>query len=548
MWNQNILRISLVLGLFAIWEWVGSYSQLHVFLLPSPSSIWLRFIERPERFFWHAGITLKEMFGGISLAFSAAFPLAWLMFRWRTIGSLLQPFFVLIQCIPMFVLAPLMVFWFGWSYIAIVIPTALMIFFPLTIALYQGLQSTPAHLLDFFRIHQATQWQVFTKLQLPWALPHILSGLKISTSIAGIGAVAGEWAGAQEGLGVLMMESRRSTDIQTLFSALFCLAAISIALYSFILMLEKKWIFRMAKNGLMMLAMLALILCGCSGKNESKDIRLLLDWLPNPNHVPIYAGIEGEIFKKHGLDLRILKIRDPSDGIPYLTSGQADISLFYTTETIRANRRGAHLQPIGILIDRPLNSILFRKDRGINQPSDLNGKVIGYCSDGSGSLMLEHLLQIYGVKPGRMLNVSFDLVGSLGLGHVDAVFGAFWNIEGEHLRSLGVDTGHYDVSQLGYPSYNELIFITREGFASATPGFAEAFQNALRESIQFSVENPEAAFQLYAEANPDKSNQTLAWEKKAWEVTIPLLAQNQEIRQEDWTNLAAWLETKGYFK
>ncbi len=184
-------------------------------------------------------ITLKEMFAGFFLALLVAFPLAWTMMRYHSSRSLLQPLFIIIQCIPMFTLAPIMVVWFGWGAMAIIIPTALMIFFPLTLNIYQGLRSTPEDLLEFFHANQATAWQTFFKLRLPWSLPHIFAGFRISAAVAGVSAVAGEWAGAQNGLGVLMLESRRNTDLEITFGALFCLTTISTALYLLILYVEK---------------------------------------------------------------------------------------------------------------------------------------------------------------------------------------------------------------------------------------------------------------------------------------------------------------------
>lgn len=543
-----LLSALTIAGVILSWEYVsGSIGRLS-FLLPSPSSIWQQLAERPERFLLHSLVTVKEMLGGMFLGCLAAFPLAWMMFRWKRIGSVLQHFFVLVQCIPMFVLAPLMVFWFGISYTAIVIPTFLMIFFPLTITFYRGLASTPPHYLDFFRHQQATPWQLFTKLQLPWSLPYFCAGLRISASIAGIGAVAGEWAGGQEGLGVLMVESRRAADLQTLFAALFCLAVSSLLIYGSILLIEKKCFTRFSTIGVLVLIISCSFMAGCQKEREKTSTRLLLDWLPNPNHVPIYAGIENRIFENHRINLEILKIRDPADGIPFLLTKQADISLFYTPETIRANYRGMHLNPIGVLISQPLNSLIFRKDSGIKNPNHLQNKVIGYSSDGSGALMIAHLLSMNGVSPKKIVNHSFDLVGSLGLGHVDAIFNCFWNIEGEHLRSLGIETDYFDVAQLGYPTYNELIFIAREGSPEAESQFVNAFQEALQESIRFCHAYPEEAFNAYARANPDKSTQTLKWEKNAWNLTLPLLAQSQKIDEEEWVTLTEWLLSKKYFQ
>lgn len=550
MAKPAVWSVCIFIAFLLLWEGICQNYGFSSFLIPAPSTILSRLYQHPERFFLHAAVTFKEMVGGLMIALCAAFPLAWLMLRWGPVAPHLQSIFVFIQCIPMFVLAPLMVFWFGWTYTAIIVPTALMIFFPLTITLYQGLRSTPEGFLDFFRFHQATPWQLLIKLQLPWSMPHLFAGLKISASIAGIGAVAGEWAGGQEGLGVLMLESRRAVDLPTLFSALFCLVAITLVFYGAIMVLERRWAVYCTKIGPALVICLCLLLGGCtSGGNEkSRPTRLLLDWLPNPNHVPLYVGIENKIFEKHGIDLQILKIQDPSDGIPFLASGQADISVFYTTETIRANSQGAHLQPIGVLINRPLNSLIYPKGLGINDPKDLQGKVIGYSSDGSGSLMLEHLLKLNGIQPKKTLNVSFDLIGNLGMGHVDAIFGAFWNIEREHLRYLGIDAGYFDVAQLGYPSYSELILIAREGSPQTSQAFVNAFQEALQESIQFCLDKPKEAFDQYGKANLDKSKETLTWERWAWEKTLPLLATSQQIDGKEWDFLTDWLRKNRYME
>ncbi|MFQ5729593.1 MAG: ABC transporter permease, partial [Waddliaceae bacterium] len=232
------------LCIFGCWEVFSRIYKDLLFVLPSPSNILFCIWERKDRFLFHTLVTLNEMAGGFLVAFLLAFPLAWIMTLWTASRIVLQPIFVVIQCIPMFTLAPIMILWFDWSYTAIVIPMALMIFFPLTMNIYQGLRSTPKHLVDYFRINEATTWQLFVKLQLPWALPNIFSGIRISTAIAGIGAVAGEWAGAQAGLGLLMLESRRAADLEVTFGALFCLTFLSMFLYIIMILLEKRVITR----------------------------------------------------------------------------------------------------------------------------------------------------------------------------------------------------------------------------------------------------------------------------------------------------------------
>ncbi len=541
--KNGLTTFLVVVLLIGIWEISAlSIAELRL-VLPSPSAILHRIISSPSRFLFHAQVTLGEMMAGFLLAFVSAFPLAWMMDLWLSARTILQPLFVVIQCIPMFALAPLMVLWFGWSATAIIVPTALIIFFPLTMNIYQGLSSTPQHLRDYFVLNKATSWQIFYKLQLPWAKDSIFSGIRIAAALAGIGAVTGEWAGAQSGLGLLMLESRRATDLETTFGALFCLTLASLALYSLIVFFERCIFTRTMRAKLFpALILFGIAFSGCSSSDsKSKEIRLLLDWLPNPNHVPVYVGMEKGFFANEGIALHVLILQDPSDSIPYLTSGRADLSLYFMPDYIRTQMLGINLQLVGVLFKEPLNCFIYRNDAGIKNPEDLNGKVIGYCVDGNNTLVLQKLLKNRNITPKEMRNVSFDLVSSLGTNQVDAIYGAYWNIEGEHLRSLGIETSHFDLaSSFGQPSYYELVVVAKGDSPKMTPQFIQAFQRALQKSIDFSVQYPEEAFQLYAKANPDKSEKTLAWEYNAWKVTYPILARNQEIDQDFIHNFSHW--------
>lgn len=550
--SQNVfVSVCVFCCFFLIWEGSSHIFTNLLFVLPPPSKIFYLIFDKSERFIFHTGITLKEMFGGVFIAFAVAFPLAWLMTLWSTLRMILQPVFVIIQCVPMFALAPIMVIWFDWSFTAIVIPTALMIFFPLTINIYQGLRATPRHLIDYFRINQATPWQIFFKLQLPWSLPHIFSGLRISAAIAGIGAVAGEWAGAQEGLGVLMIESRRGADLETTFGALFCLTFVSLLLYGTATYFEKKVVERKPKKIALKKPILAtcailagLSIGGCKEPTKN-ETRMILDWLPNPNHVPLYTGIQKGFFKEQGIDLKILKIHDPGDSVPFIEAEQVELALTYMPHAIRAMTRGANIIPMGILIDQPLNSIIYRSDSTIRDPKDLNGKVIGYCIDGCSTAFLDSLFDENKINPLKKRNVSFDLVSTLGTKRVDAIYGAYWNIEGENLRSYGIETEHFELINLGVPNYYELIFIAKKNSPQSKSDFIQRFKKGLQDSINYSTEHPEEAFDYYLAANPDKGEKVRQWEIEAWLKTIPVLAKSQNIESTVWNDFSQWQIDKG---
>lgn len=546
---QKIVLPFLVFSMMIlIWEFYFSKDLNDVLVLPPPSLIVRRLFQNYDRFFYHSIVTFFEIMGGISLAFLFAFPLAFLMFISKTARVIFQPFFVFVQCIPMFALAPIMVFWFGWTYTAIVVPTALMIFFPLTIAIFQGLNSAPQNLMDYFHINQASRRQIFFKLQLPSSLPHLFSGFKVAMATGGIGAVAGEFAGGKSGLGILMLESRRATDLETTFAALVCLSLMSMTMYLLILIMEKIMIkkYRLIKSSVTTLMILvSFILTSCSGNDLSqqkvKTTELLLDWLPNPNHIPLYVGIEKEIFKKYGIHLEIRKIPDPSDAIPYLMAGKADLALFYMPDTLRAIEAGYQLEGIGVLFKQPLNAIIYRAHEGIEKPTDLNGLTIGYSVDGTSTKVLDYLLKRNQIEPKEKQNVTFDLVSTLCSKKVDAIYGAYWNIECEHLRFLNQNTEYFELSNLGYPNYYELIVVANSQKKEADPIFVEAFKNALQESIDYSVRHVNEAFMIYAKANPDKSSKTLTWEEASWKRTFSLLAKNQDFDAQMIENLRNWL-------
>jgi len=537
--KKNLIPSLIFLSLLCLWEWYSRTNEQLFLILPPPSAIMVQIFAKYDRFLFHASVTLKEMLGGFVLAFLIAFPVAWSMVRFISVCHVMQPILIIIQCIPMFALAPIMVFWFDWSYTAIVIPTALMIFFPLTMNMYQGFKSTPEAMLDYFRVHKATPWQTFYKLKLPWAMPHLFAGFRISAAIAGIGAVAGEWAGGQEGLGVLMIESRRGADLEMTFGAFFCLTIMSLVLYGLITTLEK-WRVPAKKYAGLLSLLVIFCLTSCSNDTE-KTHRLLLDWLPNPNHVPIYAGLEKGIFEKHGIPLEVLKIQDPADSMPFVVAGKTDFAVFYMTDTVRAQASGIPVEVVGVIIDEPLNAFIYRKDSGIKSKEDLNGRTIGYCIDGYNTRMMQRVFLENEITPKVVHNVSFDLVSTLGSGQVDAIVDAYWNIECEHLRSYGIQTDYLKFSAFGVPDYYELIVIAKEGMQKNHPEKVEQLQVALQESLDYARKHPEEAFEAYRKQNPDKSQKTLAWEKLAWLKTVPVLAKSQVIDKDIWDNYTRWV-------
>ena len=233
-----------ILFFLVLWEFVLPLWGKKVFFLSKPSAIFLSFKKNSVVLLKHAKVTFFEMAISWLLAALLSIPLGYIMYATKWMRVSMQPIFILIQCMPMFTLAPLMLLIFGWGSTAIIIPAILMIFFPLTISVYQGLLAMPEIYHEYSELHQSTRLVKYLKLQFPFSLPHLMNGLKVSTAIAGVGAIAGEWAGAQEGLGIYMIECRRSMDFESLFAAIFLLVFMTLLFYSSVAFIEKDLIKR----------------------------------------------------------------------------------------------------------------------------------------------------------------------------------------------------------------------------------------------------------------------------------------------------------------
>jgi len=144
----------------------------------------------------------------------------------------LHPVLVASQALPVFALAPILVLWLGYGPGSKVAMAVLIIYFPLTASLYDGLRRTDPNLLDLAALAGATPWQRLRWVRLPSALPAFGSGLRVAAAVAPIGAVVGEWVGASRGLGYLMLHANARMQVDVMFAALFVLAAMAVALYA----------------------------------------------------------------------------------------------------------------------------------------------------------------------------------------------------------------------------------------------------------------------------------------------------------------------------
>lgn len=243
MQHKSRLAAPLVLlTVIALWALLVAWQEYPPFILPSPALVWQKFLTMAAdgTLLLHIGVTLVEIALGLLIGLSAAFAFGYLLGKHRGLERIASPYIVASQSIPIVAIAPLIVLWLGSGLASKVAVTALITFFPTLVATIVGIRSVDPDLHDLMRSLRATRRQLFWKLELPASLPVIFGGLKLSVTLAVVGAVVGEFMGANAGLGYLINLSRGILDTPMMFVAILLLVVIAQILYLTVSALEAR--------------------------------------------------------------------------------------------------------------------------------------------------------------------------------------------------------------------------------------------------------------------------------------------------------------------
>jgi NitT/TauT family transport system permease protein len=254
-WVENLKKagfilISAVLGL-TIWGLFTTYSNIPSFIFPKPIEVWNRLITviKDGSLVFHTLVTLQEVILGLALGLTAAIITGYFLAKSRLVERVLSPYIVASQSIPIVAIAPLLVIWLGPGILSKILTSALIVFFPVLVNTLVGLRSVPNELYDLMRSLRASPWQRIAKLEIPAALPVFLGGLRIGATLAVIGAVVGEFVGADKGLGFLVNVGRGLYDTSLVFVAVFTLVLLALGLYGSVVFLENHLLSWQKRNG-----------------------------------------------------------------------------------------------------------------------------------------------------------------------------------------------------------------------------------------------------------------------------------------------------------
>jgi putative hydroxymethylpyrimidine transport system substrate-binding protein len=234
-----------------------------------------------------------------------------------------------------------------------------------------------------------------------------------------------------------------------------------------------------------------------------EHLTLMLDWLPNPNHVPLYLAQEEGLFAEIGLEVEILVPGNPSDPAKLAAAGRVDLGITTGLNLIIARDQGLPLTAIGALIQHPLGGLLALKSQ-VASLEDLQGKRIGYSLEPEEPVLWRAMLGCVGLAPQdyELINVGFNTVSALLSGAVEAI-GAFRNYEKILVELQGEETSFFPMEEYCIPDHYELVFVANEQTIMERPEALRSFIAALKRAIDLTLSDPNRAIDIFFEANPE---------------------------------------------
>ena len=253
--NKNKLKkigvpILFFIGGFLLWEGAALISTLPEFLLPRPSKIIFEIFTEFPFFLSHLGITMSSAITGYLIAVLLSFTLAVIFVHSKTVERGLYPYAIAINVAPILAIAPFVILWFGIGITSKIVIVVLICSFPLLVNTIKGLKTVDENALELLNSLSASKWQIFLKLRLPGSFPFIFQGLKISSTLAIIGAFVGEFLAANRGIGYVILAHTRVLDTTTALAALFVMILAGILFFLLISVIEKKVVFWQKSEGI----------------------------------------------------------------------------------------------------------------------------------------------------------------------------------------------------------------------------------------------------------------------------------------------------------
>lgn len=238
--KYNVSSLIFLFVLLMLWQ-LGAVKVNAAYILPTPLQILKKMWELREILITvHLPATMLVTLIGMGISLVLGLGLAVLMDVSPFWQKALYPLVVVSQTIPTTAIAPLFVLWFGYGIWSKVLVTVLITFFPITITVYDGLQSAKVEMTELLLTYGASKKDIFLKIKVPCTLPYFFSAIKMAIPMSIIGAAIGEWLGAQSGLGYFSRRMMTQLDGAGVFAPIVLLSGVAMLAVGLITVVEKK--------------------------------------------------------------------------------------------------------------------------------------------------------------------------------------------------------------------------------------------------------------------------------------------------------------------
>jgi NitT/TauT family transport system permease protein/putative hydroxymethylpyrimidine transport system permease protein len=247
-----VTALLLFAALIGAWQLGVALSGIDPILLPGPSDVATSLWDDRALFWDNVGVTGEEIVLGLALALVVAMAVAVLIHMIPPVRAAVLPLLAASQAVPVVLLAPLLVAWFGFDILPKTIIVAIVTFFPIAVTTLDGLESVDPGLRKLLRTFGASRWRTLRLVDAPAALPGALSGAKIAVAVAVIGAVLAEDAGTSSGLGLVITQSINQLDTARAFAATVVLTVLAAGLFGALALAERRlvpWAARARNRG-----------------------------------------------------------------------------------------------------------------------------------------------------------------------------------------------------------------------------------------------------------------------------------------------------------
>ncbi len=310
----------------------------------------------------------------------------------------------------------------------------------------------------------------------------------------------------------------------------------------------------------------AMLLAGCSannnnssdngstsGKDDLRELTVVLDWYPNALHAFLYQAEQAGYFAEEGLTVKLQSPAGTNDAISMVAAGQADIGLYYQQDIIQSRAdQNIPVKSIGAVVQSPLNIVLSLKEKNITEPKDLVGKTIGYAGTELSEALIHSIMKNSGASADdvEMIDVGFELMASMTTGQVDATIGCLVNHEVPQMEKEGFEVNYFFPDDFGVPQYYEGVFLANDTMIENEPEVLKGFLRACEKGFEDFKNSPDEVLNVLLE-NQDEANFPLDpdVEKQSVETLLPLMetesAKFLSQTKQCWQENIDWLYDEG---